>query len=61
MEVGCGTGTLSLLAKIKTGISGRVCGIDEAPEMVKVAQKKAARRNENVKFLVGDISRFPQK
>ena len=45
LEVGCGTGTLSLLAKDRTGTSGKVCGIDAAPKMVQRAQKKVNKNN----------------
>lgn len=59
LEVGCGTGTLSLLAKDRTGTSGKVCGIDASPEMVQRARMKANRQNKDVEFQVGDISNIP--
>jgi len=59
LEVGCGTGTLSLLAKDRTGTSGKVCGIDAAPEMIQRAKMKANRQNKDVEFQVGDISNIP--
>ncbi len=50
LEIGCGTGTLTLAAKEQAGPSGSVAGIDLAPEMVARAQKKAERNRADVSF-----------
>jgi len=59
LEVGCGTGTLTLAAKAQVGSSGEVVGIDIAPEMVAVASNKATRKSIDVSFQVGSIENIP--
>lgn len=55
LDVGCGTGTLTLRAKAAAGIQGKVYGIDPAPEMIEVARQKAARQKLDVQYQVGVI------
>jgi len=43
LDVGCGTGTLALLAKKKVGPEGRVDGVDASVEMIARATAKARR------------------
>jgi ubiquinone/menaquinone biosynthesis C-methylase UbiE len=59
LEIGCGTGTLTLAAKAQVGSSGEVVGIDIAPEMVAVASRKATRKGVDVTFQVGNIASIP--
>ena len=59
LEVGCGTGTLSLAAKVQVGASGEVVGIDIAPEMVAAASRKAARKGIDISFQEGNIESIP--
>jgi len=59
LDIGCGTGDVTLLAKTHAGIDGKVYGIDPAPEMIAVACSKAARKNLDVDFRVGVIESLP--
>ena len=59
LDVGCGTGGVTIPAKQKVGKTGLAAGIDPAPEMIAVAQKKAARAGLEVDFRVGVIESLP--
>src|SRR6266545_922106 len=50
LDVGCGTGELTLAAKARTGSIGKVYGIDAAREMIEVARSKAARQGVDIDF-----------
>jgi ubiquinone/menaquinone biosynthesis C-methylase UbiE len=50
LDVGCGTGTVAILARRQVGPTGEVCGIDASPEMVDRARKKAKRAGIEVSF-----------
>jgi demethylmenaquinone methyltransferase/2-methoxy-6-polyprenyl-1,4-benzoquinol methylase/phosphoethanolamine N-methyltransferase len=55
LDVGCGTGNLTLTAKTYAGSDGKVYGIDAAPEMIEVAKKKASHSGLEVVFEAGLI------
>ena len=59
LEVGCGTGTLTLAAKRQAGPTGKVCGIDIIPGMIEVSQHKAAQAKEDITFQLGCIDNIP--
>ena len=59
LEIGCGTGTLTLAARTRVGASGEALGIDIAPEMVAIADRKAARKGVAGSFHVGSIENIP--
>ena len=59
LEVGCGTGTLTLAAKRQAGNSGKVFGIDIIPGMIEVSQLKAAQAKEDIIFQLGSIDDIP--
>jgi demethylmenaquinone methyltransferase/2-methoxy-6-polyprenyl-1,4-benzoquinol methylase/phosphoethanolamine N-methyltransferase len=55
LDVGCGTGSLTVAAKKKQGIEGNVVGIDPSSNMVELAQQKADKAGVGVEFRVGVI------
>jgi ubiquinone/menaquinone biosynthesis C-methylase UbiE len=59
LEVGCGTGTLTLEAKRQAGLSGKVFGIDIIPGMIEASQRKAAQANEEITFQLGSMDDIP--
>jgi ubiquinone/menaquinone biosynthesis C-methylase UbiE len=59
LEVGCGTGTLTLAAKRQAGPSGKAFGIDVIPGMIELSQRKAAQANEDVTFQLGSMDDIP--
>ncbi|HEY6286795.1 MAG TPA: methyltransferase domain-containing protein [Ktedonobacteraceae bacterium] len=58
LDVGCGTGALTGLARQRVGESGMVYAIDAVPQMITVARRKAARRNLAIDFQVGLIEQL---
>lgn len=59
LDVGCGTGTLALAAKVRVGPRGEVHGVDASPEMIARAERKARRADAHVEFRVGLIESLP--
>jgi ubiquinone/menaquinone biosynthesis C-methylase UbiE len=59
LEIGCGTGSLTLAAKMQVGSSGEAAGLDIAPEMVKIAGNKATRKGVDISFQAGSIASIP--
>jgi ubiquinone/menaquinone biosynthesis C-methylase UbiE len=55
LDVGCGTGDVTLAAARRVGPGGAVYGIDAAPEMVDVARSKARRRGLPAQFMVEPV------
>ena len=59
LDVGCGTGGVTIPAKQRVGKTGEAAGIDPAPEMIAVARKKATRKGLELDFRVGVIESLP--
>jgi ubiquinone/menaquinone biosynthesis C-methylase UbiE len=59
LDVGCGTGAVTLPAKQQVGAGGYVAGIDPAPEMIDVARQKAQRMGLEIDFRTGVIEALP--
>jgi ubiquinone/menaquinone biosynthesis C-methylase UbiE len=59
LEVGCGTGSLTLAAKRQAGPTGKVFGIDIIPGMIEYSQRKAAQAGEDITFQLGGIDDIP--
>lgn len=59
LDIGCGTGDVTLVAKTRAGKDGQVFGIDPAPEMITVARNKAARKSLEIDFRVDVIESLP--
>ncbi|GIK37105.1 MAG: ubiquinone/menaquinone biosynthesis C-methyltransferase UbiE [Chloroflexota bacterium] len=59
LDVGCGTGGVTIPAKIRVGENGGAAGIDPALEMIAVARRKAQRAGIEIDFRVGVIESLP--
>jgi len=59
LDVGCGTGGVTIPAKRRIGDKGSAAGIDPSPEMIAVARRKAQRARLEVDFRVGVIEALP--
>ncbi|HEV2444246.1 MAG TPA: class I SAM-dependent methyltransferase [Steroidobacteraceae bacterium] len=59
IDVGCGTGTLAILAKKNTGEAGKVFGVDASPEMLARARSKAVRAGIDVSFELAAAQALP--
>lgn len=59
LDLGCGTGTLAILAKRRVGEAGIVHGVDAAPEMIERARAKAKRARVDVALAVGAVQSLP--
>lgn len=55
LDVGCGTGSLAITAKLKAGASVEMYGRDAAPEMIARARQKAAKAGVAIDFQAGVV------
>jgi ubiquinone/menaquinone biosynthesis C-methylase UbiE len=59
LDVGCGTGSLAILAGIAVGTTGEAAGIDIAAGMISAARRKAKRAGLNIDFRVASVDNLP--
>lgn len=59
LDIGCGTGSVAIVAKRQVGATGTVHGIDPSPAMVERARQKARRSSVDVRFEVGYAQSLP--
>jgi ubiquinone/menaquinone biosynthesis C-methylase UbiE len=60
LDIGCGTGTLDLMLA-DTLDSGHIYAIDLAPKMIKVARKKAQKKDYGIEYQIGSSTALPYK
>jgi len=53
LDIGCGTGSLTIMISEQLSEAGKAVGIDAAPKMIEIARKKAARSGSRAEFAVG--------
>jgi len=59
LDIGCGTGTLALVATEHIGPTGELHGVDASPEMIARARRKAAKANVAARFEVAAVENLP--
>ena len=59
LDVGCGSGRLTMAAQGWAGAEGEAVGVDPSPEMIQVARKNAARARLKATFEVGVVESLP--
>ncbi len=59
LDIGCGTGALTILARIVAGEAGEAAGIDIAPGMISKARNKASRAGLDIDFRVASVDELP--
>ena len=59
LDVGCGTGSLAMLARKAVGPAGIACGVDASPEMIAWARRKAERAGVEVSLQRASAQALP--
>lgn len=58
LDVGCGTGSLTMAAQARVGEQGQVYGVDASPQMIEVARRKAERAGKHIDFRVEAVEKM---
>ena len=58
LDIGCGSGTTTLLLSERVGASGKVLGVDLSTPMLDVAQRRARAAGSSAKFVKADVTDF---
>ncbi len=58
LDVGCGTGTSTIIAKQRVGAAGRVSGIDPGPKQIARARSKAGKTGLSIDFQIGVVEQL---
>ncbi|MBE9482776.1 MAG: class I SAM-dependent methyltransferase [Chloroflexi bacterium] len=59
LDVGCGTGTLTLMIARRMNGEGSTFGVDLSPRMIEIARKKVCNQSKQLKFRVGSSLALP--
>lgn len=59
LDVGCGTGGVTIPAKLQVGATGSAAGIDPASDMLAIARRKASQAGLEIDFRLGVIEALP--
>lgn len=59
LDIGCGTGSLAIVAKRRVNAAGSMHGIDASPEMIARARKKALKAGVDITFRQGVAENLP--
>jgi ubiquinone/menaquinone biosynthesis C-methylase UbiE len=59
LDIGCGTGSVAIVARQQVGPAGTVAAIDPSPAMIERARGKSARAGADVRFEVGYAQALP--
>jgi len=59
LDIGCGTGTLAIVARQRVGPDGTVDGIDASPEMISRATRKARKASLELRFQTAIVEELP--
>ena len=59
IDVGCGTGAVTVAAALQVGGAGRVVGVDVAPDALAAARRRAGAAGAGVELVCADAASYP--